>query len=37
ELESYALADAVKGDRYGAVMNTWRMSDTPPLSSWKGE
>lgn len=37
ELESYALADAVKGDRYGAAMNTWRMSDTPPLSSWKGE
>ncbi|CAL9094116.1 unnamed protein product [Musa textilis] len=37
ELESYASADAVKGDRYGAAMNTWRTSDTPPLSSWKGQ
>ncbi|CAL9102200.1 probable aldo-keto reductase 2 isoform X1 [Musa acuminata AAA Group] len=37
ELESYASADAVKGDRYDAAMNTWRTSDTPPLSSWKGE
>ncbi|CAL9161171.1 unnamed protein product [Musa hybrid cultivar] len=37
ELESYASADAVKGDRHGAAMNTWRTSDTPPLSSRKGE
>ncbi|KAG6516142.1 hypothetical protein ZIOFF_026591 [Zingiber officinale] len=36
ELESYASVD-VKGDRYPTAMATWRMSDTPPLSSWKTE
>ncbi|KAH7521459.1 hypothetical protein FEM48_Zijuj07G0035300 [Ziziphus jujuba var. spinosa] len=34
ELESFASADAVKGDRYGSNSNTWKDSDTPPLSSW---
>ncbi|KAK7340816.1 hypothetical protein VNO77_21530 [Canavalia gladiata] len=34
ELESYASADAVKGDRYTAGVSTWKESDTPPLSSW---
>ncbi|XP_074560638.1 putative aldo-keto reductase 2 [Curcuma longa] len=37
ELESYAAADAVKGDRYASTTGTWRESETPPLSSWKGE
>ncbi|KAF3457354.1 hypothetical protein FNV43_RR02011 [Rhamnella rubrinervis] len=35
ELESLASADAVKGDRYGKGLSTWKESDTPPLSSWK--
>ncbi|KAK4258172.1 hypothetical protein QN277_007650 [Acacia crassicarpa] len=35
ELESYAAADAVKGDRYGNNIATYKDSDTPPLSSWK--
>ncbi|KAF3457351.1 hypothetical protein FNV43_RR02008 [Rhamnella rubrinervis] len=35
ELESLASEDAVKGDRYGKGLNTWKESDTPPLSSWK--
>ncbi|KAM5569801.1 hypothetical protein ABKV19_017024 [Rosa sericea] len=35
ELESFASADAVKGDRYQTGISTWRDSDTPPLSSWK--
>lgn len=37
ELETIASADAVKGERYGAssMANTWKYSDTPPLSSWK--
>ncbi|XP_027352386.1 probable aldo-keto reductase 2 isoform X3 [Abrus precatorius] len=35
ELESFAAADAVKGDRCRADTPTWRKSDTPPLSSWK--
>ncbi|KAI4334823.1 hypothetical protein L6164_013532 [Bauhinia variegata] len=35
ELESYAAADAVKGDRYDAAIATWKDSETPPLSSWK--
>ncbi|XP_028071210.1 probable aldo-keto reductase 2 [Camellia sinensis] len=34
ELESIASADAVKGDRYGEGLTTWKNSDTPPLSSW---
>jgi len=37
ELESYAAMDGVHGDRYNStVLNTWRDSETPPLSSWKG-
>ncbi|CAI8592105.1 unnamed protein product [Vicia faba] len=32
EIES--LADAVRGDRYGDDISTWKDSDTPPLSSW---
>ncbi|KAF3457353.1 hypothetical protein FNV43_RR02010 [Rhamnella rubrinervis] len=35
ELESLALVDAVKGDRYGNDVPTWKESDTPPFSSWK--
>jgi len=36
ELESYASMDAIKGDRYGGTsLNTWKDSETPPLSSWK--
>ncbi|KAG0513916.1 hypothetical protein BDA96_10G144500 [Sorghum bicolor] len=38
ELESYAaMDDGVQGDRYHSTfLNTWRDSETPPLSSWKG-
>ncbi|KAG6516143.1 probable aldo-keto reductase 2 [Zingiber officinale] len=36
ELESFASVD-VKGDQYPTGMPTWRVSDTPPLSSWKTE
>ncbi|TKW03696.1 hypothetical protein SEVIR_7G058300v4 [Setaria viridis] len=37
ELESYAATDDVQGDRYHRTfLNTWRDSETPPLSSWKG-
>ncbi|XP_054820221.1 probable aldo-keto reductase 2 [Prosopis cineraria] len=35
QLESFAAADAVKGDRYGTGIATWQDSETPPLSSWK--
>ncbi|BFG15574.1 hypothetical protein CerSpe_018490 [Prunus speciosa] len=36
ELESFASADAVKGDRYPSdCSTTWTNSETPPLSSWK--
>ncbi|PRQ38202.1 putative perakine reductase [Rosa chinensis] len=35
ELESFASADVVKGDRYQTSVSTWRNSETPPLSSWK--
>ena len=35
ELESIASSDAVKGDRYGVGLSTFKDSDTPPLSSWK--
>ncbi|KAM1989729.1 hypothetical protein ACFX15_031056 [Malus domestica] len=35
ELESYASADAVKGDRCMDDISTWKDSETPPLSSWK--
>ncbi|PAN37605.1 hypothetical protein PAHAL_7G102200 [Panicum hallii] len=37
ELESYAAAGEVLGDRYPQMANTWRDSETPPLSSWKSE
>ncbi|KAF8402194.1 hypothetical protein HHK36_013146 [Tetracentron sinense] len=37
KLESLASVDAVKGDRYGGTSATWRESETPDLSSWKGE
>jgi len=37
ELESFASPEYVKGDRYGSGFNTWKDSDTPPLSSWKAE
>ena len=37
KLKSYALAYAVKGDRYGdnAIASTWKNFETPPLSSGK--
>ncbi|XP_038720251.1 probable aldo-keto reductase 2 [Tripterygium wilfordii] len=35
ELESIASADAVKGDRYGGLVTTYKESETPSLSSWK--
>ncbi|KAM0916087.1 hypothetical protein ACQ4PT_010430 [Festuca glaucescens] len=36
ELESYASMDAIQGDRYhNTFLNTWKDSETPPLSSWK--
>lgn len=35
ELESYASADVVKGERHAFMSNTWMNSETPPLSSWK--
>ncbi|BFG15577.1 hypothetical protein CerSpe_018470 [Prunus speciosa] len=35
ELESFASADAVKGDRYQNDISTWKNSETPPVSSWK--
>ncbi|KAL6851545.1 hypothetical protein ACP4OV_020478 [Aristida adscensionis] len=37
ELESYAAPGSVWGDRYPQIVNTWKKSDTPPLSSWKSE
>ncbi|KAK3145071.1 hypothetical protein QOZ80_4AG0322610 [Eleusine coracana subsp. coracana] len=36
ELESYASAE-VQGDRYYDVLYSWKNSETPLLSSWKGE
>jgi hypothetical protein len=36
ELESYASA-GVQGDRYHDFLNTWKDSETPPLSSWKAD
>lgn len=36
ELEFIASADAVKGDRYMPGVSTWKDSETPPLSTWKG-
>ncbi|XP_038700769.1 probable aldo-keto reductase 2 [Tripterygium wilfordii] len=35
ELEAIAAADAIKGDRYGAISATHKDSETPPISSWK--
>jgi len=37
ELESDAAAGEVMGDRYAQMDNTWKDSETPPLSSWKPE
>lgn len=37
ELENLASADAIRGDRYFDDSWTWRNSETPELSSWKGE
>jgi aryl-alcohol dehydrogenase-like predicted oxidoreductase len=37
ELESYANVGNVQGDRYAQMENTWKDSNTPPLSSWKAE
>ena len=37
ELESYAAAGEVIDDRYAQMDNTWKDSETPPLSSWKAE
>ncbi|MQL88915.1 hypothetical protein Taro_021482 [Colocasia esculenta] len=37
ELESFATADVVMGDRYHPSMPTWKCSETPPLSSWIAE
>ncbi|KAF5188883.1 Voltage-gated potassium channel subunit beta-1 [Thalictrum thalictroides] len=35
ELEVIASDDAVKGDRYGEFLRTWKDSETPDLASWK--
>ncbi|KAF9621961.1 hypothetical protein IFM89_029181 [Coptis chinensis] len=37
ELEGLASEDAVKGERYGTGIRTWKESDTPELSSWKSK
>ncbi|KAL7251059.1 hypothetical protein ACSBR1_012981 [Camellia fascicularis] len=37
ELESYASANVVKGERHAFMSMTWINSETPPLSSWKDE
>ncbi|GFZ10675.1 NAD(P)-linked oxidoreductase superfamily protein [Actinidia rufa] len=37
ELESYASADVVKGERHINMPATWINSESPPLSSWKLE
>ncbi|RCV33051.1 hypothetical protein SETIT_7G051900v2 [Setaria italica] len=37
ELESYAAANNVQGDRHSHIAYTWKNSETPPLSSWKAE
>ncbi|GKB31595.1 probable aldo-keto reductase 2 [Tanacetum coccineum] len=36
ELESFASSDMVKGDRHTWMHMSWTNSETPPLSSWKG-
>ena len=35
EIESFASENDVKGDRYAEGAPTWKISETPPLSSWK--
>nr|CAN75394.1 hypothetical protein VITISV_007319 [Vitis vinifera] len=35
ELESFASAVAIKGDRFQGTSLTWKASDTPLLASWK--
>ncbi|XP_030973491.1 probable aldo-keto reductase 2 [Quercus lobata] len=35
EIESFASENDVKGDRYAEGASTWKISETPPLSSWK--
>ncbi|CAE5962733.1 unnamed protein product [Arabidopsis arenosa] len=35
ELETIGQPDSVKGERYMAMVPTFKNSDTPPLSSWK--
>ncbi|KFK30952.1 hypothetical protein AALP_AA6G048900 [Arabis alpina] len=35
ELESIGQPQSVKGERYTAMVPTFKNSDTPPLSSWK--
>nr|TKW03692.1 hypothetical protein SEVIR_7G057900v2 [Setaria viridis] len=37
ELESYAVAGEVQGERYPQILATWQDFETPPLSSWKSE
>ncbi|KAF8780681.1 hypothetical protein HU200_001284 [Digitaria exilis] len=37
ELESYASAENIQGERHFQMNSTWRNSETPPLSSWKYE
>ena len=37
ELESFASPDIVKGERDSFGVRSWEDSETPPLSSWKGE
>ncbi|KAI3683742.1 hypothetical protein L1987_84256 [Smallanthus sonchifolius] len=36
KLESFAFGDIVKGERQVFMQTTWQNSETPPLSSWKG-
>ncbi|CAN6865587.1 unnamed protein product [Brassica oleracea] len=35
ELETIGQPESVKGERYTAMVPTFKNSDTPPLSSWK--
>jgi len=35
QLESFASADEVKGNRSNSTKYSWQDSDTPPLSSWQ--
>ncbi|XAR48766.1 Perakine reductase [Bertholletia excelsa] len=37
QLESYASADIVKGERHVYMSSTWINSETPPVSSWIAE